>query len=328
MRVDWIHNDRQSKSICARHRRFAAVLARVGSESLNLTVVSLVGAMIQIIACAAAPLPTTSMAAGPIRVWDQTRRNPPLHLHFVSVDLRDPAIAVRVVPCGADPDGTGPWQTQLATVELVAQRQHLDVAVNGNFFRTKNTLDVLGKKTPYFPGNWACAVGWAMSDGRLWSAAPAASLVVDASGHVHIGRYDRIPADARQIVSGSGLLVAGGRNIAAGADRAPRTAVGLDRAGQTLILVVIDGRRPDYSVGETLPQLGDEMIRLGGSDALNLDGGGSSTLAVRERSTGQIRIANRPSDGHDLPIPLSLQRPVADVLGITCTTQPGDDVRR
>jgi hypothetical protein len=75
-------------------------------------------------------------------------------------------------------------------------------------------------------------------------------------------------------------------------------------------------------VGESLPQLADELIHQGCSDALNLDGGGSSTLAVRDPQTGQIRIANYPSDGHDLLIPLSLARPVADVLGIRFRVRP------
>jgi hypothetical protein len=269
----------------------------------------------------AAP-PSTQPGSGPIRCWDQTRQNPPLHLHFVSIDLGDPSISVKVYPSGDDPGGPGFWQTKLATVRLVAEREHLDVAVNGNLFMTKDHLAIAGRATPYFPGNWACAVGWAMSDGRLWSTTSAnASLIVDKGGRIRISRYDRIPEDAREIVSGSQLLVAEGRNIASGADLAPRTAAGVDRQGKTLSLLVIDGRRPAYSAGVTLPQLADEMISLGCSEALNLDGGGSSTLAVRNVSTGQIRIANYPSDGHDLPISLSLERPVANVLGIRCTSR-------
>jgi exopolysaccharide biosynthesis protein len=234
---------------------------------------------------------------------------------------------VRVIPCGDDPDGPGPWQTTLATVRTVAQREQLDVAINGNLFATKSTITLLGRTTPYFPGNWATVVGWAMSDGRLWSDQPAeASLIVDSSGRVRIGRFDRIPENARQVVSGSTLLVAGGRNIAPRSDITPRTAAGIDRDGHTLFLLVVDGRRPAYSAGLSLPQLADEMIRLGCNEALNLDGGGSSTLVMRDQKTGDYRVVNRPSDGHDLLIPLSLERPVADILGIRwnshATTRP------
>jgi hypothetical protein len=275
--------------------------------------------------CFGGLIANTQPEAVPIRRWDEVRSNPRLHLHFVQVDLRDPSVAVRVFRSGNDPDGAEPWETTLATVRTVAEREHLDVAVNGNFFMTKDSIALFGRRTPYFPGNWARVVGWAMSDGVLWANEPAsASLIVDGSGKIHISRYDRIPENTKQIVSGSQLLVAEGRNIAAGTDLGPRTAVGINKDGTTLTLLVIDGRRPAYSAGMTFPQLADEMIRLGCSEALNLDGGGSSTLAVRDQSTGQIKIANRPSDGHDLPIPMSVERPVAAVLGIVCTTQPSE----
>ena len=287
-----------------------------------LQLIFLFGFLLAASRCAASP-PATQPTKGPIHCWDETRQDPPLHLHFVSIDLRAPAISVRVFRGGDDPDGIGPWQTTLATPSPVAEREHLDVAINGNFFWAKDTLALLGRKTPYFPGNWACAVGWAMSDGTLWSAQPAsASLIIDASGRIHIGRYERIPEKARQIVSGSQLLVAGGRNIASGIDVAPRTAAGIKGDGSALVLLVVDGRRPAYSDGLTFPQLAEEMIRVGCSDALNLDGGGSSTLVLRDQTTGKLRLGNRPSDGHDLLFPLSIERPVADVLGIRCTTQP------
>jgi hypothetical protein len=274
-------------------------------------------------AVATAAPPSTGPAASPIVEWDQTRLNPPLRLHYVRVDLTDPSVSVGVFPCGNDPDGPGPWQTTLATVRTVAQREHLDVAVNGNLFSTRSTISLLGRTTPYFPGNWANAVGWAMSDGRLWSAQPAeASLIVDSSGRIHVGHFERIPDNARQIVSGSTLLVAAGRNIAPRSDITPRTAAGVDRDGRFLMLLVVDGRRPAYSAGLSFPELADEMIRLGCSDALNLDGGGSSTLVMRDQSTGAYRLVNRPSDGHDLLIPLSIERPVADVLGVRCRTEP------
>ena len=70
------------------------------------------------------------------------------------------------------------------------------------------------------------------------------------------------------------------------------------------------------TLGMSEEELADEMIRLGCTDALNLDGGGSSTLVMRDETDGRRRVMNRPSDGHDLPIPLSIERPVACVLGV------------
>jgi exopolysaccharide biosynthesis protein len=71
----------------------------------------------------------------------------------------------------------------------------------------------------------------------------------------------------------------------------PRTAVGLTSDG-TVLLVVIDGRQKT-SVGMTLGQLAEYMRKLGSVQAMNLDGGGSSTLVVRGD------VVNRPSDGHE-----------------------------
>ncbi len=79
--------------------------------------------------------------------------------------------------------------------------------------------------------------------------------------------------------------------------RHPRTAVGISKDGCTLFWVVVDGRQPDYSFGMTLPELADFLRKQGAYNALNLDGGGSTTIIV------QGKIANHPSDaGGERPI--------------------------
>jgi hypothetical protein len=80
------------------------------------------------------------------------------------------------------------------------------------------------------------------------------------------------------------------------ASRQPRTLAGV-RPDGTLLLVTVDGRRPGWSVGMTLPEAARLMRSLGATDALNLDGGGSTTMTVR----GQV--VNRPSDrGGERPV--------------------------
>jgi hypothetical protein len=73
------------------------------------------------------------------------------------------------------------------------------------------------------------------------------------------------------------------------AGRQPRTLAGL-RADGVLLLVTVDGRAPGWSAGMTLPEAARLMRSLGARDALNLDGGGSSTMTVRGA------VVNRPSD--------------------------------
>src|SRR4051812_46431318 len=89
---------------------------------------------------------------GPIRYRRETRTNPPLEMHIVTVDLRDPAVRVVACPGGADPDEQGPWQTTLLPVRQIAERDQLDVAVNGNFFMTKEAVGLGALRTPYFAG--------------------------------------------------------------------------------------------------------------------------------------------------------------------------------
>ncbi|HEV7844788.1 MAG TPA: phosphodiester glycosidase family protein [Thermoleophilaceae bacterium] len=82
------------------------------------------------------------------------------------------------------------------------------------------------------------------------------------------------------------------------AGRQPRTLGGV-RADGTLLLVTVDGRRPGWSVGMTLAEAARYMRSLGARDALNLDGGGSTTMTVRGE------LVNRPSDPTG-------ERPVSD----------------
>ena len=106
-------------------------------------------------------------------------------------------------------------------------------------------------------------------------------------------------ARARHAVSGAGLLVLDGRQIddwteeriAAGFDTArhPRTIIGVDGAG-AIWLVTVDGRNPQLSVGMSFTELQTLSRRLGLRAALNLDGGGSTTMVAGGR------IVNTPSD--------------------------------
>jgi exopolysaccharide biosynthesis protein len=99
-------------------------------------------------------------------------------------------------------------------------------------------------------------------------------------------------------VGGAGLLMLDGRPItdwsaeklAAGFDttRHPRTMIGDD--GASVWLVTVDGRQPALSLGMSFMELQGLAQRLGLRSALNLDGGGSTTMVVRDA------IVNHPSD--------------------------------
>jgi hypothetical protein len=130
-----------------------------------------------------------------------------------------------------------------------------------------------------------------------------------------VARFSPHRGTMRTLVGGWPRIVEGGKNVAPFADslegtperfsraRHPRTAVGISRDSATVYLVVVDGRQK-ASAGMTLEELADAMIALGAVEALNLDGGGSTTLVVRDS------IVNAPSDPNG-------ERPVGNAIVIT-----------
>lgn len=103
---------------------------------------------------------------------------------------------------------------------------------------------------------------------------------------------------ARHAVGGAGLLLLNGgvledreeERIAEGFDttRHPRTMIGDD--GTSIWLVTVDGRQPSLSLGMSFTELQGLAARLGLRSALNLDGGGSTTMVIRGA------VVNHPSD--------------------------------
>ena len=165
-------------------------------------------------------------------------------------------------------------------------------------------------------------------DGEGSATIPEGGYVLSASGeagnwlreHVRAGRTVALktaaaarpdPGFAPDFVIGGGPLLVRGGKPAAASDRGaydegfslkrhPRTAVGV-RADGRLILVTVDGRQPLISVGMAIAELEALMIEFGSVEAINLDGGGSTTMVVRGR------VVNSPSDA-------SGERPVNDAL--------------
>lgn len=85
----------------------------------------------------------------------------------------------------------------------------------------------------------------------------------------------------------------------------PRTAIGIDRDTHQVLLLVVDGRSEE-SRGYTMVELANLMVELGADDAINLDGGGSSTM-VATMPSGRARIVNTPSDGSARRVANALQ---------------------
>ena len=108
-----------------------------------------------------------------------------------------------------------------------------------------------------------------------------------------VGGFPVLVRDSAEV---PGLDSAGAANFAP--VRHPRTIVGTADWGRRLFLITIDGRQPGYSVGTTNRESARIALELGASQAINLDGGGSTTMVVaRYRGdSATFEVVNKPSD--------------------------------
>lgn len=220
------------------------------------------------------------------------REQPGVDAHVVLVDLTCPAIDVVATRPG----------DRRASVSNFAQEYAAQVAINANFYDSSTC-------------------GLAMGDGRVWRDAYrdrcGASVAFGPLGAgTRVAFFDSTERPttceldwARQVVTGWPRLLDRGA-IAFEPEEPigmyrfhPRTAVGATPGGATLVIAVIDGRRGGIP-GMTSLGIIPLMEEFGVSDAVNLDGGGSTELYI----AAEGGVVNRPSDG--------VERRVGNHLGV------------
>ncbi len=135
-------------------------------------------------------------------------------------------------------------------------------------------------------------------------------------------RTDPPLADAVAAIGGGPILVRGGEGYEDPHAPAPDErdyrwpVIALARVNDArLLLVAVDGRHPERSVGMTRPEFTDLLIRLGTTDAMALDSGGSVTLVSRAPGDANVSVRNVPSDN-------SAERWVSDALFIYSSAPP------
>lgn len=277
--------------------------------------------------CGRTPLPPAPIEIGAI---ERAGPDGPVRGRWARIHLDHPTVRVRVTAPGPktamDPRGT---EAHLATVPDWAAATHAALAINANFYALLARPAAESKEPAYRADLPADLVGLSVSDGRVVSPPRVRAgqgdpaLLVLRGGRARVAHADAVDlADVICAVAGLGpsddgkrpgtLLVTDGRNTGATARvapeaRHPRTAAGVTADGRTLILAVVDGRQPGHSIGATLPELATLMIELGAANALNLDGGGSSSFVYT--APDGTRVFNQPSGG--------AWRPVGNHLGIS-----------
>jgi len=227
----------------------------------------------------------------------------PMIAHIVTIDMTAPGIRFLVTP--GQPDQELPLEAR--TTSQFARSSGVQIAINGDGFTPWHAVSIFD----YYPhaGDRVRPNGYAMSEGTVYGEGRGPTLCISrdnvASFDGSIGPYNAI--------SGSWMIVVNGKPVE-GLDNtlpAPRTAVGLDDTGTKMILFVADGRQPLYSQGATLYEMAELMAYYGADNAMIMDGGGSSTLTIRDK-LGIVRVMNSPIQ---IGIP-GRERPVGNHLGV------------
>lgn len=105
--------------------------------------------------------------------------------------------------------------------------------------------------------------------------------------------------DSKEAIGVYYVLYDNGQFISTGTNINPRTIIGIKPDG-TIMLYVLDGRQPNFSSGLGLTDTAKHLIDLGCTTVVNMDGGGSSIIAVREGGLdAKASIKNSPSSGSE-----------------------------
>ncbi|MDQ0215260.1 hypothetical protein J2S13_001660 [Oikeobacillus pervagus] len=131
--------------------------------------------------------------------------------------------------------------------------------------------------------------------------------------------------NSKFILASGPMLVKNGKvdmtinpNSSRAKSRNPRTAVAVDRTGKRVFFVTVDGRNKGKSNGMTLSEFAQYLVSIGAYQALNLDGGGSTTMVARPRGYTYPKVVNSPSD--------QSERRVSAILQVLNTSPKGEPV--
>jgi hypothetical protein len=267
-------------------------------------------------------------------------------IHVVKIDLTAPGIRIKVTGPG------GTRETVRQRTREFLEQEHAQVAINGHFFlpfpseeSESWVIGLAASEGSVYSGFEKPAQSYA-----LVSYAPA--LNIDPDNQASIVHYDEEAGDPVRVkervtlwnaVSGSAQIVTNGAvtipkyvdeenpdgELTPGGPGSytnanswyaipnARTVIGLSEDRQTLVLFTVD--RAYGSRGMTLAEAAEMLIRdYGVVDALNLDGGGSTTLAMQNPDTGVGEVINTPSESRS-------GRPVASNITIFAHTIPDKD---
>ncbi len=247
-------------------------------------------------------------------------------MHIVTIDLTTPGIHFKLTPHGGSLD-----TIRQTTLDFLNQ-QHAQVAINAHFFTPFPSASTAAHVIGLAASDGAVYSGFESPEQSFAIVAFAPAINIDPMNHAGVIHYDPRFGDGRHIrehvklwnvVAGSaqiitngvktipdykdqqhpnGLLTPGSPSHFSNSDSwydrlQARTVIGLTRDEKTLILFTVD--KAGGSLGMKLGEIADLLLKdYRIYNALNLDGGGSTTLAMENRATHTGAIVNTSSDKH------------------------------
>lgn len=213
----------------------------------------------------------------------------PVRAYALSIKKGAASIETTMPSDSAEKKGTvSNMKNQLSAA--IANGKNAIAAVNADFFDMGGTNVMRGlciKNGVFISGTGE----------RPWFGITLEGEVVMGTSAEYIPYKDKLA----QAVGASHVILRNGAtdNLSIGTEfsdtRHPRTAAGVTSDG-TVVLIIVDGRQPEISNGASLADLAYIMSTFGCTDAVNLDGGGSSTLILKNEK-GELVTENSPSAG-------------------------------
>ena len=261
---------------------------------------------------AAFPTPQSWRELAPgIEIAEATTSDPrPLRVVLAKINLKTPGLEFQTTESNAEAEGE---VNGLLTSSFLTRHDCM-LAINAGPFQPVLLVEGKGHDV----------LGLQVSDGEIVSPGDpsTATLWGTRSGSIRITEHAPDTQEVWWAVPGFEKILEAGQVVARDAVLHPRTAVGLSEDESTMIWLVVDGRQQAYSEGATTIELAQWLKELGMSEGINLDGGGTSTMVMRdENRPSGYAVLNRPIHGG---IP-SLQRVSASHLGIRLAPQPSSD---
>lgn len=249
-----------------------------------------------------------------------------LVINLLEIDLTAPGIAFRMQPG----NGSLPGEVTRSTTRGFVNSINAQIGINGDFYNTNPPYPPQGSN--FFTD--VTHVG--ASNGDVYSPAAGGEALFNISALNVAGIYTAQGAGGTGTVQGVPLYnaIGGNQRILTGGQVSapndsytntlnPHTAIAVSQDRTRVFLMTVDGRQNDYSEGMRTTEMATLFLQFGGWDAINVDGGGSTTMVMDDLHDGlqNAHVINSPADNATPQLP-GTERLVANNLAVFATPNP------